>query len=361
MTGDSLLKRLHAEPDDVREQRRLARELAHAFHLGQPELLREVLAGLAAVRTDDARARGYLGALAHVTAAFEAELRPRAARREAARALKVSWRKILGACPDGSTPSDIAAATGLAVETVSRGLKELRDGGFVEAYEREGDDARKRPHRLTRAGRELAAGLVPQLPQSVDAVIAAATAFHARLNRELEVVPRRLLEPVGRELEGSGLDARALVDALGRAAVEAGTARWAGAALRAESGEAVERVREQLDASVEREATPSFLVALARTAPPAKLQLVVRAARSTQDAWRVFLRSKGNPFADCQVIEHGHVLLEAVEPPTAPFTVLYDVRSLKEDDAARASTRSLQERARSVHVVEELLAPEVRA
>ncbi|HEX4964368.1 MAG TPA: winged helix DNA-binding protein [Thermoanaerobaculia bacterium] len=159
------LRVVAADPANLTELGRLARDLGHALSSATLQELRELRAESAAVREDledqtagAVFAKGLLSGLVEITAAYEAELQAAMEQAELRRfAGQEVHLGILRHLQEGPRlPRDLTRAITTSDAQTSRALRELRALGLVDLMAPGTlGDRRTRPHRLTPEGRAL--------------------------------------------------------------------------------------------------------------------------------------------------------------------------------------------------------------
>ncbi len=300
-------------------------------------------------RTDDPYVVGFRDAVLGVMYGFLEMVRD--AREEAEvveLARKGGWRPVLAAIvdTDASRPGEIAAATGMDPAQVSRALAEMREAGVVVYQPVEGADRRARPHIFTGLGLRVAEKLGPGVPPQYEKAFELAAAVFARLANDRRVTERTCAELARQIISDPQIDAPGAAKRLLETAAKRGlVVEQEGAHLGADLTAQGTVYRLLIDA-VDKARTPAFLDAVAAKAA-ADTRLVVRSARP-HDLWSIFFKRVDNPFGSrAMVVDGADLLVDAIEPPGEPYTLLYESATLLKDDHAAgvAAMRKLEQKA----------------
>ena len=185
---DRFLARLETSGSDGAARRRAGRNIGRIVGSRDRVAMTKLQRKLASLSGTDAEANGYFTALRDVTGAALREL-DRDSEIDSlvaqANEPRRGWRTVLEALVDGpSTPGEISARAAKNQSRVSTTLKALRQERLVEDYGPEpGQDGRRRPYRLTLAGRELSErlGFTESLPEALVAGLDTAISFFEQL------------------------------------------------------------------------------------------------------------------------------------------------------------------------------------
>ncbi|MCP3063346.1 winged helix-turn-helix domain-containing protein [Myxococcus sp. K38C18041901] len=346
MFVEKMLRGVRTRPTQMEDWRRLARDLGDAFCRQESSSLSEIRVALADLDTSTAsdEVKGYFGALADLTAAYEASLAPLHEEAQVEQlARKDGWKPLLRVLQEGPILSgELATRTGKHPTSISKRLHEMRDAGLVHLYAYEGLDGRERPYRLTLRGQRVAKRLGKDLPEVAERIVAASVAFFARLAMERQVFQQSFHAFCRGILAGTGIDSSVLSHRLAEEGRQWGLLSQRNGLYLTALEATSTQMKEQLENALSTKEEPSFFAQLRKKIPPVDEHLVLfRASDLSRSTWMMFLKQGSHPYPRHRLIDDGDLDVGLELDDEDSYSLVYESLALCKTDAEMESMRPL--------------------